>query len=129
MIALPTIRTVGMIQPVLDKTLLVPSILNKSGFDLKATVDSYERAVEEYKTHSSDWVTTTRPTLLTGRGICGVHRQTYQFVDWFGVEEWVRLREAASSRGYFLDLSNLKIVFKRVDWTPRLRNFMEVERG
>jgi hypothetical protein len=125
-VAIPTIRRVGRVQPVLSPSATDKAIMDRLGLDIATTIRLYEAEVEDYKLHCRDIAYTPKPTYLIGSVLCLQHRATYNFLDWFGVREWSRVCDGAREHGVILDVRGSKVDFRGLEWTP-VGGYMEVE--
>jgi len=126
-VEIPTIRTVGLIPPVLSPLVRHNGHMQEMQLDITMTIRMYEAQVAEYKARLNDMVDCDEPTLLVGAEICRDHAQTYKFLDWFTLENWNHLREGAQEHGVLLDIKDVKVRWRPFGWEPG-GNYMEVER-
>lgn len=126
-IAIPTLRTVGMIQPVLSPHINNREIMGKMELDINMTIRIYEAEVADYKAHCNDMSSTDEPTYLIGTEVCGTHAFNYKFLDWYGVKNFNNLIESARAHNLLLDIHGVKVQFKPIGWEPG-GSYLEVER-
>jgi len=72
-------------------------------------------------------VETSEPTILTGKSICRLHKDTYRLSDWVKPIEWGRMKEAARARGLELRTVIITLSFRPVGWEPK-KWYMKMER-
>jgi hypothetical protein len=117
-VAIPTIRTVGLIPPTLSELVHDSAIMQRMQLDMGMTIRLYEAQLAEYKAHATDMVVCPEPTLIIGQEICIAHARTYKFLDWFGQPEWDHMCEAACNHGVLLDIADVKVKWAPVEWEP-----------
>jgi hypothetical protein len=126
-ISIPTIRTVGMIEPVLSPLVHNGQLMQKMELDLNMTIRNYQLAVADYRQHCNDMVETSDPTIYLGREVCDLHKALYRFMDWFGRKDWERMVEAARTKGVMLDTKDISLTWEDEGFEPAKR-FIEVVR-
>jgi len=118
-IALPTIRTVGIDKPILSPLVRDYMTMRKFGLSQNHAVRQYEERMANYKEMFNKLSQTTEPTYLIGQPICGHHKQSYNLNNWIKESEWEYLREAARHYGFEIKESRFIIVqFKPLGWKP-----------
>jgi hypothetical protein len=121
-IAIPTVRSIGLIKPELSPLINQTAIFDRNLLDRNMTIRQYEASMDDYKQHESDMVTTSRPTILIGRPICERHKASYKLSDWISEADWSHLQEMARHYGFDLEASVIiTVLFKPLGWKPQRR--------
>lgn len=72
---------------------------------------------------------TDKPTYLLAPEICEQHRNGYNFLYWFGLDQWRKMDREAKALGFIIPEPQLiQVTFRPVGWAPDIR-YLEVDRG
>ena len=126
-VEIPTIRSVGLIPPILSPLVQSHGHMRNMELDMAITIRMYEEQVAQYKAMVNNMVECDEPTILVGAVICREHAKVYRFLDWFGIEQWGHLQEGAREHGVLLDIKDVKVRWRPYGWEPG-GNYMEIVR-
>jgi len=128
-IEVPTIRTVGVIEPTLNRELVQnSSLMYRNNLVPNIIISQYEDLMKDYRKASTTIAQTTETTKLVGQPICQEHRDCYNLMEWIKPTDWRHLQEAAKAHGFEIPAGvNITVTFKPLGWTPGLSH-LEIER-
>lgn len=116
-VELPTIRTRGVIKPLLSNLVHDPLALRRAGFNRNQMIRQYEESIRTFAADENERVYTDRPTMLLCKEVCRVHKESYNLFNWIRRSEIHAIREAARHYGVEIQADNMIVIkFQPIGW-------------